>query len=403
MLSVPLFYRNAAAPAHYVEFRREDLCKAQARFQNRYTLVPRINPKQVRCKAVIDFVELEIVTKNNTNVPAMRRWVSEALSLPEPWCKQVNGEKNSATVFHITIHDPRIDRLEKLERDLRATTAGLAQPITIMKLEISVDFYPRSGSENDRLAMFGVLQRTFMPSMEIWTKDRDHPRFQSVAKEKPTFLLPSSTATGLHHQLVPRAAFLDATVYYGEKNGPASIRIQNKISNQRTKDDAVMLDQKDKRARIEVTLNGSALRKLKLLTIADLASFRFTKLQGDHFHFALPTFVDRARLPQQQDVQETINHRDRASFAEGGVLCLERLRVVREEWFSKDVTSGRFKRDSHVKVLAGHLKARGLTPTLRRTGWGDRGTTVAYETLNVIVRTAFQELGRRIARRERRS
>ncbi|WP_434619062.1 hypothetical protein [Tabrizicola sp. M-4] len=387
MLSVPLTYREATSPAHQVEFRREDLRRSQARLQNRYALVPRINLKQFLCKAVIDFVEVEIVTKNSTNFPAIRRWISSALSLPSPWCEQVGGEKNSATTFHIVIHDPRIADLERLDGAIAKTAAGLAQPTKITKLEISIDFYPHSGSEEDRLAMFGVLQRTYMPSKNVWTKNRDHPRFQWSEKEKPTFFLPSSIKRRLHHQLSPEAAFLDSTVYYWEKTGPASIRIQNKITNNRNKDRFIALPQEDKRARIEVTLTGSALSELKLRTIADLARFSFTKLQGEHFHFALPTFVDRARLSQYQKVQEAINLRDRESFAKGGVLCLERLRDVREEWFKR----------------VGELKARGITPSLRRMGKGDRGTTVAYVALNEMVRTAFQELGRRIARRERRS
>jgi len=387
MLSVPLFYRAATAPAHHVEFRREDLRRVQARLQNRYALVPRIDLKQFRCKAVIDFVEVEIVTKNSTNFPAIRRWVSNALSLPSPWCEQVGGEKNSATTFRVVIHDPRIDVLERFDGAMAVTAAGLAKPITITKLEISIDFYPRSGSEEDRLAMFGVLQRTFMPSMSVWKKNREHPRFQWSEKEKPTFFLPSSTTRGLHHQLLPEAAFLDSTVYHRDKKGPALIRIQNKISNNRTKDSFVALSQEDKRARIEVTLTGSALSDLKLRTIADLTRFSFTKLQGDHFHFALPTFIDRARLPLHQVVQEAINLRDRESFAKGGVLCLERLRDVREDWFKR----------------VGELKARGTTPSLRRKGKGDRGTTVAYEALNLMVRTALQDMRRRFATRERRS
>lgn len=387
MLSVPLTYREATSPAHHVEFRREDLRNVQARLQNRYSLVPRIDLTQFRCKAVIDFVEMEIVTNTNTNVPAMRTWVSEALSVPKPWCDQVGGDKNSSNIFRVRIQDPRISKIDRLDRAISATTAGLAQPITIAKLEVSIDFYPRSGNEEDRLAMFGVLQRTYMPSMNVWTKNRDHPRFQWSKEDKPTFFLPSLTKRGLHHQRSPEAAFLDSTVYYWEKTGPALIRIQNKISNNRNKDSFIALPQEDKRARIEVTLTGSALSDLKLRTIADIARFSFTKLQGDHFHFALPTFLDRARLPQHQKVQEAINLRDRESFAKGGVLCLERLRGVREDWFKR----------------VGELKARGITPSLRRMGKGDRGTTVTYEALNMIVRAALQDMGRRFATRERRS
>lgn len=403
MLTIPLSYRDTTRPAHHVEFRREDIRMVQARFQNRYSLVPRLDLRQFRCNAVIDFVELEIVTAKETDFKAIRRWVSEALRLPSLWCKQVGGSKNSAHVFHIVIHDPRIATLLKLGETIAETPAGLAQPITIQTLEVSVDFYPRSESEEHRLSMFGVLHRTYMPSPELWRQNRDHPRFKWSEEKKPTFFLPSSTKTGLHHQIIPKAAFVDSTVYYGEKNGPASIRIQNKTSNQRKKNSVVMLDQKEKRARIEVTLTGSALKRLKLNTISDLARFKFTNLQGDHFHFALPTFQDRADLPQHQAVQEAINLRDRTGFAEGGVLCLERLRDVKDEWFRKDVKTDHVKRDSHCAVLRDHLKAKGMKPRPRRVGTGDHGTTVAYRELNEMVRTALQELGRRIYRGERRS
>jgi len=404
MLSVPLFYRNATSPAHHIEFRREEIRKVQARLQNRYALVPRIDLKQFCCKAVIDFVEVEMVTKNATNFPAIRRWISEALNVPKPWCEQVEGEKNSATIFRIVIHDPRIADLERLDGAIAKTAAGLAQPITITKLEISIDFYPRSGSEEDRFAMFGVLQRTFMPSMKIWHYAADHPRFAwGPGKKNMMFFLRSAEKKEVRHQLSPEAAFLDSTIYYRDEKGPALIRIQNKISNNRNRDSFVALPQEEKRARIEVTLTGSALSELKLRTTADLARFSFAKLQGDHFHFALPTFVDRAHIPHLQKVQEAINVRDRESFANGGVLCLERLRDVREDWFKRDVTTGSFKRASHLKVMAGHLKTRGLRPTLRRSGMGDRGTTVSYVELNEKVRMALQDMGRRFATRERRS
>lgn len=404
MLTVPLCYSHAPEPAHHIEFRREDLRMRQERFQNRYALKPRINLKTFRCQAVIDFVVVEIVTIKNTDFKALRRWISDRLKLPSLWCEQIAGTKNSANIFHIFIHDPKIATLLELDKTVAKTPAGLAQPITISKLEVSADFYPRSGSENDRLTMFAILQRTYMPSMDVWKNNRDQPRFVwGDANDETAFFLPSSPKAGLHHQLVPRSAFLDSTVYYRDKNGPACVRIQNKISNQRTESAAVTLTQEEKRARIEVTLTGSSLVRLKLNTLSDLGRFSFNKLQGEHFHFALPTFEDQARFLKYQPITERINQRDRESFAAGGVLCLEHLRDRKEAWFREErMVRGR-PRSSHLKVMQDHLKAKGLRSKTRLVGSGETGRTIAYKELNELVRTALQDLGRRITRRERRS
>lgn len=404
MLAIPLFYSNQLRREHLIEFRRDNLRMRQARFQNRYVLTPRIDLSGFRCKAVVDFVDIEIATSRPTHVPAMRRWISQKLNDFSLWCEQVDGTKNSGNIFTIRLQDPKIVDLLMLEKIIASTPAGLTRPIKIQTLEVSVDFFPRSAREGDRLTMCATLQRTYMPSLDIWKHDRDHPRFVwAKGRKGEMFFLPSARETGLHHQITPKSAFLDATVYYGDKDGPASVRIQNKISNQRTEIKAVALAQEEKRARIEVTLTGSALAKLKLNTIEDLARFKFTSLQGEHFHFALPTFQDQADLPHHQPVQELINARDRQCFAAGGVLCLERVREAKEVWLSETKEKGRFKRASHQQTLREHLARRGLTPTRRRAGHGEHGTSVAYAELNEMVRVALQELGRRINRREKRS
>lgn len=404
MLSVPLHYQGPLAPASVVEFRREELSARQSRHKGRYTLMPRLKLDDYRCKAVIDFVEVEIITARNTDYKALRRWVSEGLGLSSIWCEPVGGSVNSASQFHLCIYDPKISNLLRLEEILEMCVAGLLSPVKLRRLEVSVDFYPRSGSENDRLSIVGVLQRTYLPPPGVWERERAHPRFTwGPGKSSTAFFLPSSSSKGLNHLVVPEHSFLDSTVYYGEKDAAWLVRIQNKISDQRTGSSARMLNQSEKRARIEVTLAGSKLAALKLNTISDLAAVSFSTLQREFFYFALPTFLDSLALPHLQCVQEEINRREHEQFRRGGVACVERLRDVKEQWLAAAPNRKTGVKTGHLRVLRDRLRKKGIVPADRRTGQGPRGTAVAFAELNDMIRSALRDLERRIRGGEKRS
>lgn len=309
MLSIPLHYRNTPTPAAHVEFRREDFPSGQARHRNRYALVPRLKLSNFRCRAVIDFVEVLITTKRNTDRNAVRRWVAECIGESSIWCEQIGGSKNSACQFRVSIYDPRVSLLMRLDKRIDDSPAGLARSIEMSEIEISVDFYSHSGSDEERLTMFGILQRTLLPATSIWEQSRMHPRFTwGKQKNETRFLLPRSRRGTLHHRL-PDSPYLDSTVYYGEENSDWEIRVQNKVADQRRDTGARTLNQHEKRARIEVTLAGDRLAALKLKTLGDLDRVSFTTLQREFFHFALPTFTDSAFLPQLQPVEDELNRK----------------------------------------------------------------------------------------------
>lgn len=404
MLSVPLHHRNKLAPAVFVEFRREDFPSRQVRHTNCYALTPRLKLSNFRCRAVIDFVEVLITTSRNTDPNAVRRWVTECIGGSSIWCQQIGGSKNSASQFHVSVYDPRVARLMRLDKSITDSRAGLARSIEISELEISIDFYSRSGSDSERLAMVGVLQRTLLPPMAIWDHGRMHPRF-TWGKEKgeTRFLLPGFRRPGKLHHCLPDPPFLDATVYYGEENTPWEIRVQNKICDQRRDAGALTLDQNEKRARIEVTLAGKELAALGLKTLKDLERVSFTTVQRKFFHFALPTFPVIAPLPKLQCVQSELNRREQEQFKRGGVACLERLRVVREQWLQTAPTRKTGVKTSPLQGLRDNLRSRGVKPKDRRAGRGLHGTTIAYAELNNLVRSALRDLERRIRGGEKRS
>ncbi|MDZ4088042.1 MAG: hypothetical protein U1E69_14730 [Tabrizicola sp.] len=352
---------------------------------------------------MIDFVEVLITTKRNTDRNAVRRWVAECIGESSIWCKQVDGSKNSACQFRVSIYDPTVSLLMRLDKRIADSPAGLARSIEISELEISVDFYSRSGSDEERLAMFGILQRTLLPATSMWEQKRMHPRFTwGKQKNETRFLLPRSRSGTLHHSL-PDSPYLDSTVYYGEENSDWEIRVQNKVADQRRDTDARTLNRHEKRARIEVTLAGDRLTALKLKTLGDLDRVSFTTVQGEFFHFALPTFTESAFHPQLQSAEDELNRREREQFRGGGVACLERLRSAKKQWLQTVPTRMTGMKISHLQQLRNHLRAKGIALKDRRAGRGLRGTTVAYAELNDMVRSALRDLERRIKGGEKRS
>lgn len=402
MLSIPLHYRSQALPTHDLAFKRVEIAGKQARHVGRYALAPRVDLAAYRTKAVLDFVEVEIETTHPTDFKALRGWIARDLQLPPLWCTQIDGGKNSATKFRVVIQDPKVFVLTKLDACVENSKAGRAEPVKLRKVEVSVDFFPRSASDIERLAMVGVLQHTYLPRPDVWSNKTAHPRVSwGKTKNEQQFFLPSSAKSGLTYSSIPKAPFLDATVYHGERDAPWMIRIQNKVANHRKDETALALDQHEKRARIEVTLTGTALCELGLNTIKDLAEFKFTQLQGDFFHFALPTFPDAARLPQLQCVQDVMNSRDRETFVAGGVACLERIRAVKEEWYHTAPKINDAK--DHVTTMRANMRAWGRKPSYGQVGQGKFGCTASYEELNDSVRSALRDLERRVKGGERRS
>ena len=172
------------------------------------------------------------------------------------------------------------------------------------------------------------------------------------------------------------------------------VRVQNKVADRRTCNAKRVLLGREKRARIEVTLDRLELRRLGLISLSRLFRFRFAKLQGRFFHFALPTFLDEPDLPQHAAIAAEVNRTDRECFRQGGVVCLERWRRLKEQWLSAKPRATTVKQ-SPLQRLREDVRVLGGKVQYRRAGTGRYGATIAYSELNEMVSSALRDLDRR--------
>jgi hypothetical protein len=167
------------------------------------------------------------------------------------------------------------------------------------------------------------------------------------------------------------------------------VRIQNKISDQRKDSAAIALPVERRRARVEVNMSGEELLKRKLKTIDDLVRFRFTSLQGDFFHFALPTFRDPS-ASRHPAVTQWLNDNRRRHFLATGIVGLRQCWKLRELWLH--YRGGRRRGVSHQDSLNAFLGRLGMPHRRPRVGTGVQGDDVAYQELNRKVSDALRNL-----------
>jgi hypothetical protein len=94
------------------------------------------------------------------------------------------------------------------------------------------------------------------------------------------------------------APYTDGTLEVGAKEADMRWRIMDKVRDQQNRKAGtfIALDDKSKRARIEVTLDRPEVAALGVTSIDDLKKLNFTKLQGRYFRFLLPTFTQKSSV-----------------------------------------------------------------------------------------------------------
>lgn len=187
-----------------------------------------------------------------------------------------------------------------------------------------------------------------------------------------------------------RAPYTDGTLEVGEKNASVTWRVMDKIIDRQNVAAGTFmpLDDKSKRARVEVTLNQPEVEALGITYLNDLRALSFTQLQGRYFQFALPTFV--SQVNRKPGIGMTIaaarNPERAAKFFKTGVVGLKAMDEVRaERWLQMRRT---ILPDMHERGL--------LLSPIDRTAKGVAGTFVAYDELNARVRVALRNLGSRV-------
>lgn len=350
---------------------------------------------------MIDYVEIAFTS----GIPTQFRHIQSALKeiIPRPpgklhWIKNTNGTEASATEFIVTIQDPIILELLKVDELLRRRfkMTGFS---AIVAVEVSVDFYPISTEDDERSKIVGVLQRCYLPKFDAYTNRRDRPRFVTDSPDDSTnslttYLYPShnSNAPGARDSwLKPESAripFIDKIIYIGEKESDNLTRIQNKIGNKRVGKVFEALTQDTKRARMEITLKGKKLSDIGIIKITDLAAFNFATLQKEFFHFALPTFPDDYGSERMDAIKRVTNHRNIEHFLKTGHSGMGFVELGRKNWI-----------DQVMPDVRAQLKSIGKLLKRRRVGMGVHGNTVAFAELNDMAQEALRNLTKRCRRR----
>lgn len=394
MHTIPLHYSDGPSASSQLYFFDEAVVASQARVHGRRMLSPAIDLNRYRSNAVINFIEVEVTTINPTGNDAIRRWIVGAAKSESIFCKNVDGTPNSSTRFSVRVQKPTISLLSKLEFAINHSRAGLARPIAIQMIEVCVDFYSRVGSQDEREKMVGLLQRTYLPGMDTWVSNSS-PRFAVADEPWTEDLLPRRRAGQCSYPVeMPTAPVLDSTEYFGSSGGPWMVSIQNKVTGRGTGFRMHALPDSEKRARIAATVTGETLRKLGLTNLSRLETFDFAGFENSFFHFALPTFLGKPISRQHAAVIAEVNRTDRECFSQGGVVCLERWRRLKEQWLTAKPQAKRGSQ-SPLQRLEADMRALGSSVLERGAGTECIGTTVSYRLMNGMVSAALADLHRR--------
>lgn len=390
--AVMLRHRKSIANPIELQYTAEAAGMQQARFQDRVILRPNIDLNDFSCRAVIDWIELEI----EVDKPTQFRWIQDQITPilgRKPYVEGLNsGNGNVAVRFRIRLQEAHIFEVHKIIVVLQArfNLAGLP---SVSEMEVSIDFTPRQPSDVDRGKLLGVLFRHFHPSRDVMSNYQDRPNHSwgKGFRNERVFYGNRSLEDRLEIVALEkcRATPIDATLYFGEKGSSSKWRLMDKIVDQQNVPGGTFnpLSEADKRVRIEVTLNSEELGRIGISTPEDLNDFTFTKLQGAYFEFMLPTFSNTNSLPggTQGICRDFLERRRQTTFLAIGVVGLQALDQARAVYAS-----------TKMPEMRGVLRQRNiLLPQRRRTAPRRTGTLVSYNELTTRVQMALRKLQER--------
>ncbi|PJI45640.1 MAG: hypothetical protein CTR54_03935 [Rhizobium sp.] len=380
-------------------YLEETLGRSQTRFKNRTTLTPQIDLGAYRCAALVDWIDIEFQLSRRTQYWHLndriekktgRKEFPEALDL---------GEGRTASRYKLRVQEPDLESVRKVLEDLESEY-GLATPPRIVGIEISVDFYPKSPSEETRARMHGVLIRHLFPTTRVLRSNRMWPRFTPGSIKSTDYTISrneSDDSLDIGDRMSPgldRIVLYGSTYYVGERDDPRAFwRVQNKVLDKQnkaagTKDE---LPEDKKRVRIEVTLGSEGCREIGLHKFSDLETLRVTHLQKSFFQFMKPTLAvirPSAVHPASMAIKRKVEEYRRERFLKAGVLGLQIREDAKQELRALEMPT--------IKKL--HRRNGTKIPVRVRTGSGAYGTMVVYEELTRMVERALAGLQRKVRR-----
>jgi hypothetical protein len=369
--------------------------KKQARFKNRVLLQPEIELNDYTCSAVVDWIRMTYLTTK----PTQWKWIQREIEKATCRRLHVDGTKlfneTQYREFEVTIQEPSLKLLRVAEEAVSGRW-GLDSEPEIVGLEISVDFRPKSPSDELLAKMFGVLVRSHLPSRDVIANLRDRPRFTwrtATGETRTRHVLaydrvkPERNDELLQHSKGDAPPRTGSTFYAGERDSHCSWRIMTKVLDQQNLAAGTRLELPEDRhrVRIEVTLGREELRAIGIVSVPDLMSYRFQTFQGRFFNFRLPTFTDLDNLRGRTKLlSEHLENERRKKFLNAGVVGLNAMDEARSR-------QGRASRPSVRRNLG-----RPLAPP-RRTGVGRNLTLASYDALTRKVIYALRHLGESFA------
>ncbi|WP_150788141.1 hypothetical protein [Pseudomonas fluorescens] len=230
-----------------------------------------VSRKSFKATACVDWLDVVIATSK----PSQHQHVQDAL-------KEITGTKlwvevldkqagNAGTTFRLRFHDVLANDFKKLQRTLDelSTRYPFVAAPSIAAVEVACDFRHKTGSIPETLAMTHRLQSSLF-----------------AAGAKPRQFDP---ATGKNRYLDHLGDRLDPNLNFriGNKDDAFSWQCYFKRT-----DNQQPLPEDQWRARVEVTLQGSAPQEFGLNLLSDLQHFRFDKLAG-LFRFRRPVAPEK--------------------------------------------------------------------------------------------------------------
>lgn len=375
----------AKSPSAFsLTYTEQQAGQKQKRFQNRVVLQPQIDLKSYSCRAVLDWADIRLRTVKYTQWKWIKHHIDKAIG-ERTWVEKGKlDDDGKYREFVVRIQEPVTKDL-LIAEDAVKTKWDLQEQAEIVGLEVSVDFTPREPSEEALALMFGVLVRSHLPNRNIIDEPGDRPRFAwGRGNDDNRHVLgydqrhPERSDMFLLDPAKDEPAAFDATYYVGARESRSAWRTMIKVLDRQNIATGTreVLPERERRVRLEVTVDEGELRELGIQTIADLAVQKFQRFQGRYFKFVVPTFPELASEPEENrsPLLKLLRKQRLQRFLNAGVVGLE---AWDEAW-------GRKKKQTRKETLK---SGRPLDPTSIMSG--SSSTLKRYEELT---RRAIQAL-----------
>ena len=330
-------------------FTCRQVASGQPRVNGKYVFEPELT-HPFRFNAVVDFAEFLVSYRAERSYRMVRTWFERADVGHSVYVKGPKEQLNHwGRNFLVRIQEPDLQKLKDVVRAALLKHHDLAGDIAFHEIEVSADAYPRPPSGDECQRMLAAMVLTYLPAASMIAGPMDRLRCYQPA--------PSGKGRRSQHPLDPNtvepdskvepqdrawstfepnpAIRLDQTFYAGAQKAEARVRLMVKTSDRKRpgSNERLELPPHKHRARIEVTLKGTALAEAGFTALHTVKPEAFRSLRRRYFDFRLPAFdaeeVAAFGLERRWDHAD---YQDLATFMLCGVSAYDRDVRHRELW-----------------------------------------------------------------------